>query len=327
MRRILFGTLLVVLCGAAILPAGTGAEVRIYLPQGVRVTSETIQLGSICVVRCDDAALAAKVQGVALGRSPWSQEQIAVDRAMILSRLSACGVASARVEITGADRVMVGRDEKVIAADEIIRVAEAFLQENRPGPSDCLWKLYGNVSDLPVPMAKDIRLEARLVGEPAATQVRLEVVAKGDGKELGKTPLIYTVMYRSLRALAARDLPAGSVLTAENVRVETLASATKPQSKDALPYGYCVTRAVTAGTVLTAGLVESPRSQVLVKRGQGVRMRVQAPGFIVTAAGEALQDGRGGEYIKVRNIDTNRVVVAKVALDGTVEPTMGEAQP
>ncbi len=33
-----------------------------------------------------------------------------------------------------------------------------------------------------------------------------------------------------------------------------------------------------------------------------------------------MQEGRAGEYIKVRNVDSRRVISAKVNKDGTVEP-------
>ena len=39
-----------------------------------------------------------------------------------------------------------------------------------------------------------------------------------------------------------------------------------------------------------------------------------------TAVGKAMQDGKVGEYIKIRNIDSQRILVAKVNSDRTVEP-------
>jgi flagella basal body P-ring formation protein FlgA len=36
--------------------------------------------------------------------------------------------------------------------------------------------------------------------------------------------------------------------------------------------------------------------------------------------GIAMQDGRAGDYIKVRNTDSQRIILAKIKEDGTVEP-------
>jgi len=49
-------------------------------------------------------------------------------------------------------------------------------------------------------------------------------------------------------------------------------------------------------------------------------MRIAGPTFVITSQGSAMQDGRTGDYIKVRNIDSKKIVTAKVMFDGTVEP-------
>jgi flagella basal body P-ring formation protein FlgA len=59
---------------------------------------------------------------------------------------------------------------------------------------------------------------------------------------------------------------------------------------------------------------------VAVRRGETVVMRLRGPGFLLTGLGQALEDGRPGGFIKVRNVDSSRVITAKVAADGSVEP-------
>jgi flagella basal body P-ring formation protein FlgA len=49
-------------------------------------------------------------------------------------------------------------------------------------------------------------------------------------------------------------------------------------------------------------------------------IQVKQPGLAITAMGEALQDGRTNEYIKVRNVDSQKTLLARVNQDGTVEP-------
>jgi flagella basal body P-ring formation protein FlgA len=68
-----------------------------------------------------------------------------------------------------------------------------------------------------------------------------------------------------------------------------------------------------------AGAAQSP---VVVMRNETVVIRIQQPGLTVTAVGVALQEARAGEYVKVRNADSSRVIVCKVNADGTVEPML-----
>jgi len=51
-----------------------------------------------------------------------------------------------------------------------------------------------------------------------------------------------------------------------------------------------------------------------------VVIRVEMPGLLVTAMGKTMQEGRAGEYIKIRNLDSQRIILCKVNEDATVEP-------
>ena len=67
-------------------------------------------------------------------------------------------------------------------------------------------------------------------------------------------------------------------------------------------------------------MLGAAQSPVVIKRNQNVVIRVEKPGFIITALGKAMEDGKVGEYIKIRNIDSQRIIVAKISSDMTVEP-------
>ena len=71
-------------------------------------------------------------------------------------------------------------------------------------------------------------------------------------------------------------------------------------------------------------MVRPAKGEVLVRRNKSVVMRIAGNCFQVTALGQALEDGREGDLIRVRNADSKRVVVAKVTDDGTVQPVFGE---
>ena len=59
---------------------------------------------------------------------------------------------------------------------------------------------------------------------------------------------------------------------------------------------------------------------MIVNRNQNVIIKIDRFGLLVTAAGKALQKGCAGENIKVQNVDSNRIIVAKINEDGSVEP-------
>ena len=59
---------------------------------------------------------------------------------------------------------------------------------------------------------------------------------------------------------------------------------------------------------------------ILVRRDGDVAIEIRVGTLTVRAMGQAMQDGRAGECIKVRNADSKRIITAKVKEDGTVQP-------
>jgi flagella basal body P-ring formation protein FlgA len=69
-------------------------------------------------------------------------------------------------------------------------------------------------------------------------------------------------------------------------------------------------------------MVGPVRAPIIVKRNQSVLIRIESLGFLITAAGTALQDGKAGEHVKVRNADSRRIIIAKINADGSAEPVL-----
>jgi len=338
----------VLLAGAAAFgqsdpPGGQQPAIRVHLPRAVRADGETLRLGSIALVRGADATLVQEAQAVAMGRAPWSRESIVIDRTTILSRLAQHGIDAGTVLMTGAEKVLVTRNESIIDADRLVKSAECFLQKAQPGPAGCLWRLLRQPDDLAVALAggagslaaKDIALRCRLAKECPKDHVKVEVVAEGSAAEasggepelLGVGEVIFRLVYPVRQVVAVRDIAAGEPLSPLNVKVRIVHVEKAPQgspedslSQDAPFYGMVAARAVPAGAVIPAEFMVPPKPVVVVRRNQTVTMKVEGMAFLVTGVGQALQDGRTGEIIKVRNIDSNRIVAARVSYDGTVRP-------
>jgi flagella basal body P-ring formation protein FlgA len=75
-------------------------------------------------------------------------------------------------------------------------------------------------------------------------------------------------------------------------------------------------RPVDTGTVLRPDLVEFPP---LVKNGDRVRIIAETSGLRISAVGQAKQKGCQGELIQVVNLDSNKVIHARVVDAQTVK--------
>ena len=302
---------------AADLPA-----LHVHLARAVRVSGTGLRLGGLGAVRGADAALVSKASDIAMGRSPWPGERIVIDRRTILSRLATSGISGQAVRLTGAREIAVTRGGTVFEADLLVVLAQTFLKKNPPDAEGCHWRLLRKPKDLLVPEAENIQLKPRLGSNPAGGDVRVQIAATSGEREIGVATVLFGRLYPVRRLVATRNIPAGGVVTRQNAKI-TIVSASRKGPEWTSPYGKTCVQAIRTGDVIRPGILRALRPAVIVRRNRIVEMKIQGVGFIIVAKGQALQDGRPGELIKVRNIDSRRIVNARVAFDGTVSPVYG----
>jgi flagella basal body P-ring formation protein FlgA len=310
------------LLSLATAPAGGEAPaLRLYMPQSVEVEGGSLTLGAIGVLS-GNQQLVSRACEIPMGRAPWQKEKLVIDRHTVLSRLASSGIEAGAVTITGAEKVTVGRKETVFSPQQIIAAAEKLLEAQQPAPPGCGWRLVRQPVETVVP-GGDVQLRPRLGSNSAAEEVNVLVAACGGQKELAASELVFKQTYQVRQAVASKDISAGQAVTADNVRIETVMADRPAEANWAPPYGMIARKHLPAGAVIGSAAVMAPK-QVVIKRDQLVSMRLEGPGFRLSTVAQALQDGRCGDFIRVLNIDSRRVVAAKVASDGSVRPGVGE---
>jgi flagellar basal body P-ring formation protein FlgA len=295
------------------------AGLHVHMPRTVRLEGKDIRLGALAIVRGPDEKLVAKASKIAMGRLPWSQEKMVIDRRTILSRLAANGIKGANVRLTGAEKVIVTRRDVVFSADKLVKVAEAFIKKTCPVPGQCQWRLLRKPEVLLVPEGGEIKLLPRLAGKLQGGYVCVEVVALNDKREIGVARIPFKQLYRMRQLVAVRSIPSGGIITSDNTKITLISVANKPPEWRS-PYGMACIQAVRAGDVIRPSLWKAKKPIVVIKKNGAVQMKIQMTGFIIVTNGQALQDGRIGDVIRVRNVDSKRIVMASVAPDGTVTP-------
>ncbi len=121
---------------------------------------------------------------------------------------------------------------------------------------------------------------------------------------------------------AARLIKKGQVIAADDLKIEARDVALLPQK-------YFLDRAQLAGLEAKISIPENSTvfewmigAVPLVRRGAVVTLTVSGPGLTVKAKAEAQDDGVIGSEIRVKRIDSNKVVTAKVVSADEVEVTL-----
>lgn len=315
-----------------------GAEkdyaLQIYLPREVTINGDIPNLGQVGIIRGQES-LAVKAGEIALGRISLPGQEIVVDRQTVLSRLACNGIAVSEVMLTGAEKVLVKRQHQVIEGGSFVETALSFVKKNPPNDSVCGFSPVRIPEDLVVPgPSQNINLHPRFVRSGAQNQVKTLIAAFSSGKEVGAREVIFRLKYNCRRLVTQMNIPAGAIISPENVKVENTIS-NYPEPADwmgfafrntsqtegpILPYGLVAKRRLPANTVIRSGMIGPAQPLILLKRNQNVVIKIDRSGLVVTTSGRVIQQGGVGEYIKVRNVDSQRIILAKVNEDGTVEP-------
>jgi len=321
----------------------TGDELRIqvYLPREVTIEEgprfagtqdNYLKLGQVSIIQ-GSQSFVERASEITLGRISVPGQKIVIDRPTILSRLACNGIPACKVTLTGAEKITVKKQHQVIKGSEFVELASSFLEKNPPdGPVCQLDPLWIPKDLILAGRSCDVKLYPRLVKSPrsclrqedagATDQAKVQITVLSDGKEIGVREVTFRLKYNHYTAVTLVEIPVGAVISPENVKIEKIVS-NYPEPENWSPsYGLIARRQLPANTVIRPDMVGPADSvhQRRIERNETVIIQIERPGLLVTALGKAMQKGQAGEYIKVRNLDSQRIILAKVNEDGTVEP-------
>lgn len=161
-------------------------------------------------------------------------------------------------------------------------------------------------------------LTARLVGHlpDDFSRARVDVACGGATAwqiQVTAKPAVFLSIATARYPLARGHViqPGDVVMKKQNIAMLRGGFVTRPASLT----GLTVKRRVREQQPLVESMVESP---VLVARGQQVVMVADNHGVVAHTTGEAMQNGRKGTVIKVKNLTSQRVVSATVTGKGQV---------
>jgi len=153
-------------------------------------------------------------------------------------------------------------------------------------------------------------------------QVSAVVNVMVGGEKVGSRKVHFRPMYNRLRIIAKGDVSAGTVLSAENVRLEKYISRHPEKKAVKLPVGLIAKRNIRAGQVVRNSALAHAKPEILIKRNALVVIKIETPLLKLSVEGKALGEAAFGELIKVRNVDSKRTILCKVNFDGTVSPAI-----
>ena len=279
--------LLAVLAPSSAVAAG---PVVVAVRERASAGTAAVTVGDIAAVTGGDAAARDRVARLDVAELKARDPGIALTRRAVEYRVRLAGYDPADVLVTGADRVMVTPARRAVTADEVVAVARAELLRRLPGPADAV------AAEPVAPIVA--RLPEVPAGEPPVITATPHARAVGPGRN--QMDVVITCGGERLLALA--------------VLFEVKPVAAMTTATSAPPGGV-----VQAGGVMPAAPAAAPAAEQVVKPRDRVTMVVRLGATSVSAVGEAQQGGAVGQSISVQNVDSKKLVTARVTGPGVVE--------
>lgn len=305
---------------------GTGPVV-VTLRASTVVEEPVVTVGAIATIEGGGPALRQRIAALDVAEVSEVGRTVVVSREQLGYRLRIAGIDGDAFRVEGPGQVQVKMMTAELTEEAVARVAErAILQHVHAASEDAEFRVVERVvlPALNLSQQDHVRLSVDpLPRAPAPGRVRVEVAVHVNGQRCVAVPVTLELMLYKQAAVTLRRLEPGEMLQAADIRLERRlfhpGDAWLPFGEQLL--GKRLVHSVMAGQALAPADLDLPVSQdeVLIRAHDYVKLLATLGTVSVIATGEALQDGKAGQVIRVRNIDSGKVVTGRVAGRSTVE--------
>jgi flagella basal body P-ring formation protein FlgA len=281
----------------------------------------------VATVTGGTAALRRQIAKLDLADAPRRGGSLHLVRDLLVYRIQLAGIDRGRFRVEGPARVTVQQASGPLTEDDFVAAARDAILEHLPHDAEDV--IFTLTQPLHLPEASygaadEVRLDAAArqpLYLPGRARVDVTLLVNGRRQDVVPVPLEVKVVQPV--AVAERALEAGETLSSANVRFErrTIDAANSYVTAKEVQAGRRVKKPLAPGQVLMHSAVEplAPDNPVLVKQRDLVKVLARVGKLRVTAMAEAQQDGRRGERIRVRNVDSKKELVGRVIERGMVE--------
>jgi flagella basal body P-ring formation protein FlgA len=296
--------------------AASAGSFTVRLKPDASVKSSNFVLADIADLMGDNEATLARIAGIKLG--PITDVRV-VSRSEVLGMIRDRVGNAEEVLLTGADFTRVSVATRTADAAMVASALKSFLISSTPWREDEIEiRSIESLKPLRIPDG-DLQLRVTSRGAPSnfkSALLPLELVV--DGKVWRTLWIKADIRVRAKVVQVAKPVAFRGILKTEDVR-EQVCDIEDPRTEyfrtPSEAVGKTAKRVLGTGELLSRASMEEAS---LVRSGETVRLLGISGSVSMTAKVRALQNGKLGEAIKVRNIDTDRLIVAVVTGRGEV---------
>jgi flagellar basal body P-ring formation protein FlgA len=298
---------------------GWGASVVITVPPEAQVQGPQITLGDVATVQGESTDTVARMRHVLLGQAPPAGVERLLSKSTLVTQLKHQGLWTQEIEFQGALQIRVRRASQRLDLQHLETVVRQALSRrlSQTTQRTSIRDIRGlNPIFVPLgPVEYEVTVPGRhmLLGSTPFT-LSIQVAGKV-AKQLHGTA---TIAVAQEVVSLVRPVAQGEIITADAVS-RTQVQVTQPlrqvvtQPADVI--GKHARRSLAGNAPLST---QDVTTVPVVHRGDMVRIVLESPLIKMSTPGEALEAGKPGDTIRVKNTSSNREVRAQVIDKQTV---------
>ncbi len=298
--------------------APAAAAPTIQVGKSAKVIGPTIELGEIAQLRGFTKARKAEVAAITVGKSPVVGLGQYMPRAYLEGRIRDGGVNQSTRLILPL-RVELSRKEKLIKGEEVEARIRAALNEAMPHAAEDIALIrVPHIADIKAPDGADVSVRLDPMDDFTDVVV-VDVLISDEGERVRSRRVSVLVDLFVETYGVSQNVRRGYRLTTTDLVVLRIPRSRVPKDAIARPEfveGAMVRRDIKPGEPIRDAFLQVPP---MVERGQRVRMIARRGGVSITSIGEALNNGSRGAMIRVRNVQSRKIVGGKIISPGVVE--------
>ena len=286
----------------------------------VEINNNEVLLGQIASIEGNNAQLIQQLKEIVIGKAPFAGKTRQYEQRHLRKRIEQHRIDLAAVRLEVPQRVIITRGYVEIDKPKIEKIITDYIMQNTPRDKGMVRIKAVHVPD------KVILSKGRIaykVTTPRSRQLMGNCPLAVDFSVNGHAQkrIWATAQIEVLGSVVVTRKPLGRYkpIAEDDIILQTMDLANLPSNvltdPDAV-LGKRTKRAIGVQTPLRADVIELPP---LVKRGDLVTIIVESEGLKVTTRGLVKKKGRLGERIPVVNVDSKKVLYARVIDSNTVK--------
>lgn len=307
---LLAGTLLLFVAGTSL-----SFALQVEISPQARVSDDEITLGDVAQLSPANQQL----EDLRLGRSPSAGDSRDLDRAFVARALQRSGFNPADINMSGAEKVRVTREgQRISSADIKASIASYLEQERKLLPDvEIHFEPYKEPEAFVAPKGK-LHVEVIPGADNLFSSRSMTLIYRVDGRVINNLNIRGKMVVTADVVVANSRIRRGNKIQPDDVELMRcdITDTSDPVFSLAEAVGMELGRSVRAGDPIERGHLQAP---VIIERRGYVKIIAERGPMRLEATGTAMEDGRLGETIRVRNSSSLEEIHAEVVGANTVK--------